>query len=194
MDILKTLANAVETCARVIVWGVGLQEGTRKALVADLQEICIKCEAAYDAVLARLVPVKSAFGDPVNLARELRDFAADGATRDQFKPEHLCSQIDHLLVRLSSHLDPLKYAVDFRRITDLQRSFSQLGHFDGAIFRAYDELVVQLDRIATDIQGSGGDGMERSRYAQHVVQDFEDDLRVALNAVRDTKSRLVGLI
>src|SRR6187455_1359886 len=100
--------------------GAGIQAPERKGLAADLQAICSACEDAYATVLARLVPIKNAFGDPALLASELRAFAADVATRDKFKPEHLCHQVDHLLVRLRSNLDPLKYSIDCREIKEIR--------------------------------------------------------------------------
>ena len=162
--------------------------------MSDLQSICVNCDAAYDAILGRLTPVKNTFGDRERLAMELRAFAADSATRSQFKPEYLCSQIDHLLAQLSSNLDPLKYSVDHRRVTELRQSLMQLGNFDGALLRSYDELARQLDRIATEIQAQSADSQERCKYAQHVIQEFEDDLTSSLVAVREAKAKLVGLI
>jgi Fe-S-cluster formation regulator IscX/YfhJ len=194
MEILKILTNTIKTCANVIKWGVGLQASTRKQLVSDLQSICVNCDAAYDAILGRLTPVKNTFGDRERLAVELRAFAADSATRSQFKPEYLCSQIDHLLAQLSSNLDPLKYSVDHRRVTELRQSLMQLGNFDGALLRSYDELARQLDRIATEIQAQSADSQERCKYAQHVIQEFEDDLTSSLAEIREAKSRLVDLI
>ena len=70
----------------------------------------------------------------------------------------------------------------------------QLGNFDGALLRSYDELARQLDQIATEIQMQSADSQERCMYAQHVVQEFEDDLTSSLVAVREAKAKLVGLI
>lgn len=194
MEILRILTNTIKTCASVIKWGVGLQESTRKQLVSDLQSICVNCDAAYDAILGRLTPVKNTFGDREKLAMELRAFAADSATRSQFKPQYLCSQIDHLLAQLSSNLDPLKYSVDHQRVTELRQLLMQLGSFDGALLRSYDELARQLDRIATEIQTQSADSQERCKYAQHVIQQFEDDLISSLAEIREAKARLVDLI
>jgi hypothetical protein len=145
-----------------------LQGGTRKKLVADLQGICSNCENAYTAVLVRLVPVKNAFTNHASLATELRNFAADAKIRSQFKPYHLCGQIDHLLTDLSNNLNPLKYAVDFRRIEGLRSSLSQFGDFDGAIYTSYDEFAAQLDKIATQIRDPTFDTYERSNYARRL--------------------------
>jgi hypothetical protein len=140
------------------------------------------------------VPIKNAFADPTALATELRAFAADGTTRANFKPDHLCGQVDQLLIRLSSNLDPLKYSIDCRRIDDVRQYLQQFGNFDGAIFQSYDELVAELDRIATQIQTSASDKQERSRYAQHVIQSFESELRATQSAVRDAKTQTIDLI
>jgi len=194
MEVLNALKQAVKACADVVKWGAGLQEGARKALVTDLQAICGNCDAAYDVVLARLVPVKNAFADPTSLAAELRSFAADAVTRQQFKPEHLCHQVDDLLARLGSNLDPLKYSVDVRRINSLRRSLNQFGDVDGAIFQSYDDVTRDLDQIATELQDPASDRQERARYAQHVIQGFEADLRSAQAAMREAKRQTVGLI
>jgi len=194
MQVLEALKQAVKTCADVVKWGAGIQEPTRKSLAADLQAICANCDAAYDAVLVRLVPIKNAFANPTALAMELRAFAADATTRASFKPDHLCGQVDQLLIRLSSNLDPLKYAIDYRRIGEVRQYLQQFGNFDAAIFRSYDELVAELDQIATQIQAPASDKQERSRYAQRVIEDFESDLRASQSAVRDAKTQTVRLI
>jgi hypothetical protein len=194
VQVLEALKQAVRACAEVVSWGSGIQEPERKELAANLQAICSACEAAYDAVLARLVPIKNAFGDPVALAAEIRTFAADAATRDKFKPEHLCGQVDRLLVRLGSNLDRLKYSIDFRRIQEIRQYLSKFGDYDGAIFESYDDLVAQLDEIASQIQLSSGDKSERADYARKIIQRFEKDLRETQTAVREAKNAVIGLI
>ena len=194
MEVLNALKEAIKVCASVVKWGAGIQEPSRKALVADLQAICANCDAAYDAVLVRLVPIKNAFATPVALAAELRAFSTDRATRNKFKPDHLCGQVDQLLARIGSNLDPLKYSIDYRRIGDLRRYLQGFGNFDGAIFQSYDDLTAELDRIATQLQDPTSDKQERSRYAQHVIQSFESDLRATQAAVRQAKAETVDLM
>jgi hypothetical protein len=194
MEVLDVLKQAVKACADVVRWGAGIQEATRRGLVADLQAICTNCDAAYDAVLVRLVPVKNAFTDPVALATELRAFSADTATRAKFKPSHLCGQVDDLLVRIGSNLDPLKYSVDCRRITHLRQNLQRFGNFDGAIFQSYDELSSDLDTIATQMQDPAFDKQERARYARHVIEDFENSLRATQIAVREAKADTISVI
>ncbi len=194
MLVVDLLKQALSACADVIKWGAGIQESTRKSLVSDLQDICTNCDDAYDAVIARLVPVKNAFADPNLLAHELRSFAADASTRSKFKPEHLCHRVDDLLVNLSSNLNPLKYSIDFRRIDGLRQSLNQFGNVDGAIYQSYDELTSELDRIATQISDPAFNSQERCRYAQHVIQNFESELRSAQASAREAKRDTIGLI
>ena len=137
--------------------------------------------------------MKNAFRDPQKLSTELRELAADATTRSQFKPEHLCHQVDRLLVSLSSNLDPLKYSIDCRRINDLRQELNRFGDVDGAIFQSYDNLTVELDRIATQIVDPAFDAQERSQYAQHVIEGFESDLRAAQATMRDAKTQTIGL-
>jgi hypothetical protein len=194
VQVLEALKQAVKACADVVSWGAGIQAPERKQLATSLQEICTACEGAYDAVLARLVPIKNSFGNPVALATEIRAFAADSATRDKFKPEHLCHQVDQLLVRLGSNLDPLKYSIDCRRIKEIRQYLSRFGDYDGAIFESYDDLVAQLDKIASEIQLSATDKQERADYARKIIQRFEQDLRETQKAVREAKNEVVALI
>ena len=194
MQVLEALKQAIKACADVVSWGSGIQEPERKQLAASLQAICTACESAYATVLARLVPIKNAFGDPVTLAAEIRAFAADSATRDKFKPEHLCHQVDQLLVRLGSNLDALKYSIDCRRIKEIRQYLNRFGDYDGAIFESYDDLVAQLDKIASQIQLSAADKPERADYARKIIQRFEKDLRATQTAVREAKNEVIALI
>ena len=77
MVVLDTMQQALKTAAKIIKWGAGLQESTRKALMQELQTSCNNCESAYDAMLVRLVPIKNAYSDPDNLATELHALKAD---------------------------------------------------------------------------------------------------------------------
>lgn len=191
MEVLELLKRALQTCASVIKLGAGMQEKVRKELTNDLQQICLKCEKAYDTVLTRLGPVKDTFQHPVNLANALRDFAADTVTRDAFKPEHLCGAIDHLIVRLASSLDPLKYSIAYTRIEKIRMHLSTVGNYDAAIYQSYDEFARQLDELATQLHDSSFDAEERRRYVEHVIREFETDLRLAIDSVRDTKNSIL---
>lgn len=194
MQVLDALRQSIKAAADVIKWGAGIQEAARKDLVTKLQAICSNIDAAYDAVLARLVPVKNAYNDPPALAKELRSLAADPATRSQFKPEHLCGEVDLLLTQLSSNLDPLKYSVDLRRIQGLRDYLLQFGNFDGAIFESYDDFTRQLDELATQIQNGRSDPQERALYVRHVIEGFTEELRSTQAEMRAAKAKVVGLI
>jgi hypothetical protein len=190
MEVLELLKRALKACANAIKYGATIQETTRRELTSDLQQICSRCEDAYGAVLKRLKPIKDAFGNPGELAKELREFAADTETRNSFKPEHLCGEIDHLIVRLQSNLDPLKYSVDYSRIQEIQRNLQTVGDYDSAINRSYDEFARQLDSLATQLSATA-EPEERHRYVQHVISDFESELRSAIDDVRNTKKAIL---
>ena len=192
MDVLELLKRAVIVCARVVKIGAGIQEPVRKNLVEDLQRICDNCETAFGTVLSRLRPIKDSYQSAPSLAKELRAFAADSETRDAFKPEHLCGEIDQLIVRLRSNLDPLKYSIDYTRIEDLRNNLDMVGDYDAEIYESYDDFAKQLDKLATQLQDSSSfDVEERRRYAQHVIEDFETDLDSAVAGVRKTKNSIV---
>lgn len=194
MEHINLLIRAVKACTDVIRWGERIQEPARKGLVKDLQDICLNWEAAYDAVLTRLVPVKAALSNKDKLLTELRAFSADSQTRDKYKPEYLCREVDELLARLSSNLDSLKDSVHFRRIEGLRESLKQFGNFDAAIYKSFEELRSQLDQIATQIEDQAFDSEERMQYARHLIYDFEIELRSAKTSVREAKDQAVGII
>lgn len=194
MLVLDALKQSINAAADVIKWGAGIQETARKDLVTKLQAICSNIEAAYDAVLTRLVSVKNAYNDPAALGKELRSFAADPATRSQFKPDHLCGDVDVLMTQLSNNLDPLKYSVDFRRIRELRNYLLQFSNVDAAILHDYDEFTRQLDDLATQIQDAHADLQERTLYVRHVVESFTDELRSVQTEMRAAKAKVVGLI
>ncbi len=194
METLELITRALKACGDVLRWGAGLQEKTRTDLAADLQCVCDSCDSAYAAVLARLLPVKNAFADPAKLAAELRSFAADANTRNEFKPEHLCGKVDTLLFRLQSNLDPLKYSVDVTRIGELRTTFAMMGSVDAAIYSTYDEFTRHLDGIATQLQDASSDKQERLGYAQHVISDFEGELRSAMDTVRSAKNAVLQTV
>ena len=193
MAIVDLLRRALKSCADVLKLGAGIQEPARRQLIQDLQSICKKCEQAYATVLKRLSPVKDSLKNPQKLAFALRQFASDTRTRNAFKPEHLCGEVDHLLARLQSNLDPLKYSVDVSRIQEIRGELSTIGNVDAAIYRGYDELTAQLDDLATQLQTSTGDRRERTRYIRHVIANFEQDLRGAIAGIRKAKSAIVPL-
>ena len=147
METLELLKRALKAAARVLRVAGGIQKDARHKLINDLHGICAKCEDAYGTVLIRLRTVKDAFSDPDALATELRDFAADSETRDAFKPEHLCGEVDFLLDALASNLDPLKYSIDVNRIKEIRGTLQNIGNVDLAIYASYDQLRGDLDLL-----------------------------------------------
>jgi hypothetical protein len=191
MEILALLRRAITACGKVLKFGAAIQEPKRKELTRKLQKVCLNCEKAYGTVLKRLAPVKDAFQDPADLAKQLRKFAADTKTRDQFKPEHLCSEVSHILVELASNLDPLKYSLDFTRLGEIRRSLLQLENVDAAIYASYDEFTKQLDQLATQLRDPAFDVVERVRYTKAVIKDFEEELRSTMDEVRTTQKKIL---
>lgn len=88
----------------------------------------------------------------------------------------------------------MKYSVDVRRINSLRQNLMLFGNVDAAIYQSYDDLRYQLDQIATQIGDPAFDGEERARYAQHVIQNFDSELRSAVAAAREAKAQVVGII
>jgi hypothetical protein len=194
VDVLGYLKQAIGTCADVLKWAANIQGNARQSLVTDLQSICSNCEDAYGAVLARLVPVKSAFADPTALARKLRNFAADQTIRRQFKPDHLCGSIDQLLQRLQNNLDPLKYSIDFTNIRELRSRFELYGDYDFQLYKTYDEFTRELDQVANQISDPAFDPCERAQYAQRAIENLQSELRSTLETVRQAKADVVRIV
>ena len=192
MDIIKFLEDAVNVCSRIIKFGAGIQSQARNELINDLQKICSNVETAYSNVLAQLRPIKDSYQDSAALAKALRTFAADQETRDSFKPDHLCSEVDRLLSKLENNLDPLKYSVDVSKIRALKQNIRFIGNVDAAIYQAYDEFARDLDNLSTELQLQPPDtSIERREYARHVIADFEDDLFSAVTTMREAKDRIL---
>jgi hypothetical protein len=55
-------------------------------------------------------------------------------------------------------------------------------------------FVDGLDAIATQIQTKQIDAAEAVKYIEHVIADFEDDMKQFKTEVRETKNRIVGII
>jgi hypothetical protein len=191
MRVLDLLTGALKTSARVVKLGAGLQEKTRKQLVTDLNRICGKCQTAFDTVLVRLKPVKNSARNSKRLAIALRQFAADSATRKAFKPEHLCGEVDSILVSLESNLNPLKYSLDVTRLREIRGQLLQVGNADAAIYQSYDDLTRELDNLASEILGGTSELAKRTEYARHIISAFEDDLRAALRGVREARDMIL---
>ena len=183
---LVAAGHVIESAAKV-------QGPARTELKNELQSICSKCDTAYSTVLARLAPVKNSYSDAAGLAVELRTLAADQQTRAAFTPQHLCGEVDGLLLRLQSNLNALKYSIDFRRIGVLRQALETMGHFDDAISDSYDAFARDLDRIATELQGPAVPA-DRIAYAREVIEEFETSLIDAVKRVRETKAKILASV
>ena len=191
METVAMLRRALGAAGEVLRLGQAVQGPARMGFIKDLHAICLKCEAAYETVLLRLAPVKDALSDPDQLAMELRSLASDAGTRAAFKPEHLCGEVDILLSRLESNLDPLKYALDVNRLHAIRDHLQQVGNFDVALRDSYDQFTNALDDIATQIQTPGEDKIERAAYVRTSIGEFEEELRSAIDHIRGIKDAII---
>jgi len=192
MQVLNFLRDALDASSRVVKFGTGIQNPARAQLVADLQTICSNCEKSYSEVLVKLRPVKDSYQDTAALAKALRDFASDPETRAAFHPDSLCGDVDKLLFKLQNNLDPLKYSIDWRKITDLKGELGLIGSYDGAIYASFDEFARQLDELSTELRRlPEEEATSRRAYVNHVIDDFENDLFRALQSVRAAKERIL---
>ena len=187
------LNNAiVRACARLIRSLPGIQSNARKRLVTELQGICSKCEDAYSALIARLLPIKAAYGDAKKLAEALRQFGADTKTRAAFKPEHLCGEIDHLLQELKSNLNALGYSVRWSGLETLDETLKRMGNYDSELYHQYDQFRFELDQIATELdRAKKKDQKYWLRYVEDLVSDTEVELQNSITDMRRAKDQIV---
>ena len=188
------LNNAiVRSCTRLIRCLPGIQHQARKRLVNDLQSICSKCEDAYSALLARLLPIKTAYSDPKNLVEQLRLFSADIGTRAAFKPEHLCGEIDHLLQELKSNLNSLGYSLRLSGLETLDETLRRMGNYDSELYHEYDQFRSELDDVATKISGSKkkADREQWLKYVEELIADTESELKQSVTNMRKAKDQIV---
>jgi hypothetical protein len=191
METLALLKRALKAAAEVLGFGAGIQKAARQQLISDLHSICGKCEDAYGAVLLKLRPVKDSFNDANTLSIELRNFATDVETRDRFKPERLCGEVDSLLDSLANNMDSLKYSIEWNRITSIRATLNGMGSYDAAIYASYDEFARGLDNIAGQLTDPSQNIVERMEYAKRVVSEFEVDLRSAIDDMRISKDTVL---
>jgi hypothetical protein len=195
MNVLDTLTKALRYSARLVRAGAALQQAARTKLVTDLQGICSNVEDSYDAVLKRLLPIKSAARDPKALASEIHAFRADSATKQKFKPDHLCGRVDQILMDLESNLTPLKYSLDVSRLGEIKNELGAVGKFDGAFYISYDDFTSDLDRLALEIDKClpTNPSAAQAIAAQilELILVFEDELKTGIADVRDIKDRIL---
>src|SRR5687767_10500552 len=111
--------TVIKTGVRVVKNLITIQSRARTRLLSELTAVCEKCDDAYSSLLTRLKPIRSTFNNPDKLVIELRSLASDGTARRKFKPERLCSEIDKLLLDLSSNVNALKYSVNVFSIGEI---------------------------------------------------------------------------
>lgn len=192
MQVLAMLRSAASEMAKVITFGAKIQGEARARIITSLQDICDRCESAYSKVLERLLPVKSAFSDRQQLVLALRRFASDPVTREAFKPEKLCGSIDRLLDDMQNNLNAMKYSLDVTRIRSVKDSLHLIGNYDTAIRQQYDQFTRELDRLATDLEKANDEeAAQLLEYLRKVIQDFQDELSVTIQTVRNVKRDIV---
>lgn len=187
--------QVVDACMRAFGALAGLQSGTRKRLVKQLQQVCSKCDNAYSELLERLSPVKAAYRNPKKLAVELRSLAGDRQTRAKFKPEHLCSDIDQLIADFQNGLSGLKYSVRFFSLEELKDTLKSMGNYDQALYHQYDGFMTQMGSLATAIEKASADDRSRlADFARAEIAALERDLRDSIRDMRAAKDQIVRLM
>jgi hypothetical protein len=172
-----------------------IQRKARKQLFDSLEKVASRCDDAYSKVQDGLVPVRNSYLDPAQLARALRAFTADPKIRSSVKPHKLCGDVSTLLGRLANNLDPLKYAVDVRRIRDLQIALGHVGIFDVRIKDEYEVFTRDLDAMANQLEKAAPrEVQEWVARIQEVIADFDKELTELVNSIRSTKDRVLGAV
>lgn len=190
MGALGQLRQAFEVAGRAIGFASTTQGEARRELVSSIEQVASRCDDAYAKVRAALRPVRDSFRDPVELAAALRAFAADADVRASIKPHQLCGEVTALLDKLADNLDPLKYAIDIRKIKAVRASLGELHQLDYDIKNEYEEFTRDLDAVADQLDNANDDEVrERIGYVRQVIADFDRELSDLLTSVRETKDR-----
>src|SRR5688572_4025182 len=187
--------NIIKTAARVIKTLITTQSRARSRLISELTAVCEKCDDAYSSLLVRLKPVRATVKQPDKLVAELRSLAGDASARKKFKPEKLCTEIDKLLLDLSSNVNALKYSVNFLSIKRLRLVLTSMGNYDNALYRQYDEFMWEMQAIAKAIE-NGKVKAEKRALAAHVdssIEELQAKLRSSLKEIRKAKSEVVAI-
>jgi len=193
---LSLLRRIAKACGAIIKAGTGIQEPTRVKLAKDLQKICANCRAAYERFLKQLQPVKDAFGDPAKLTKQAHRLASRPEYRQTFKPDKLCGDVDVLLTRLASNLDPLKYSIAVNRISTLRQQLVAFQNYDGAFYQTFDLFASDLSRTASDLQLALTDKKSPRSIAKlqkeirQKVEKLEADISTTLKQVITTHSQV----
>jgi archaellum component FlaC len=194
MGALSQLRQAFEVAGRAIGFASEAQGGARRELVDSLEHVASRCDDAYTRVRAALGPVRDSYRDPLMLASALRAFAADADVRTSVKPHQLCGDVTALLDKLANNLDPLKYAIDVRRIKAVRESLGELHQLDYDIKNEYEEFTRDLDAVADQLDTAIGDeARERIAYVRQVIADFDRELSDLVTSVRDAKDRALAV-
>ncbi|MGH9268111.1 MAG: hypothetical protein ACRD0D_08030 [Acidimicrobiales bacterium] len=190
MGALGELRQAFEVAGRAIGLASRTQGAARRELVDGLDQVASKCDDAYTEVRAALRSVRDSYRDPAQLAASLRAFAADAHVRTSIKPHQLCGEVTTLLEKLANNLDPLKYAIDVRKIKAVRASLGELHQLDYAIKNEYEEFTRDLDAVADQLDLAVGDeAQERVAYVRQVIGDFDRELSDLVTSVREAKDR-----
>ncbi|HET9443318.1 MAG TPA: hypothetical protein VFO65_08335 [Acidimicrobiales bacterium] len=193
MSALGQLRQAFEVAGRAIKFAARTQSAARREMIEGLDQVASTCDDAYTNVRAALKPVRDSYRDPAQLATALRAFAADPDVRRSIKPVHLCGEVTMLLDKLASNLDPLKYAIDVRKIEAVRASLGQLNQLDLDIKDEYENFTRELDLVADDLDRAvGSEADERIDYVRHVVADFDRELADLVGSVREARDRALA--
>jgi hypothetical protein len=188
------LRKVFTVCAAIVRRGASTQEPQRRELAVELQTICSDCADTYHKFLSDISPIKDAYANPPRLAEEVRNFAEKPEYRDSFKPDHLCGNVELLLTRLGSNLDPLKYSIAINAIGVLKSSLINFRQLDGAFYQIFDESARSLSRLATDLQVDLASSAPESKVKQTVAQirkgieSMEDEVAATLRKVHETST------
>lgn len=192
---LPFLRRALKACGSILRVGRGIQEPTRQKLAKDLMKVCSNCQDAHESFLKHIKRVKDALPEAPKLAKESQRFASSSIPRRAFKPHKLCGDVNLLLTRLRSNLDPLKYSVAVNRIGKLETQFKEFLDYDNAFYEAFDSFARDLSKDAIDLQ-IALDATDLSRVTRlqmrirRRIERIESDITKTLNQVVSTHKQV----
>jgi hypothetical protein len=195
MNPVKLVGESLRVASRATQFVAPHQEAQRGKLVADIREACRRSEAALNAVLERLRPLKNSDRNREAFAEALRGFSADMETKAAFKPAMLSEDVNQILHQLERDVDRLKYPADYWRIYRLENAVSSPEDNDRDLSDYYDDYARAMESLANPLQSSipEHEPLERQAYAQHVIASFEADLEDTLRDIEAAKEEVAGV-
>lgn len=192
MIALDKLSSILKETAKLINYLALVQHSERKRLVDSLANICMRCEESFELIYARITSIRRTYGNTDSLIVAVQGFIDDHQLALQFKPEHLCSEIDSLLTDLESYLEGLRYSIASNSISVIKMELGNMHHCDISLNEQYNLLREELRNLIDSYE------IDKNKLNISIIRDilngFEDSLKEVVNAARAAKDKVIDIM